>query len=135
MAVTCTRSDLAELGKCYTLNQFSELEQQAILVWRLASWADGVGGSTYATTMTTTLMTDAALVTGAIDFAQMNAALIGLMSDGFDSASVLNFAAGVSAGSSAGAVEAIKCLKGVDLKTLKSLQFYLACYLISRIAP
>ncbi len=64
---------------------------------------------------------------------QMTAALISMMTEAINSGEVLNFAAGVSVISPAGAIAGIKCLKNVPNRTLKAMQLYLACYLISRI--
>ncbi len=130
---TCTRAAFLSSGACWTNQYFSHHDQQAIIVYRLAAWADAAGGSNYLGTLTTTLLTDANDATCGMTNDQMTAALISMLAEAIGSTEALPFTGGVEVLLAANASAAIKCLKNVSNRTLKAMQLYLACYLISRI--
>ncbi len=131
---TCTRASFLSSGVCWTNQYFSHHDQQAILVYQMAIWADSVGGATYAANLTGTLLTDANTATCGMTNDQMTAALISMMTEAITGGEVLLFVSNTTLLTQAGAAAAIKCLKNVPNRTLKAMQLYLACYLIARIA-
>jgi len=135
--MACTRADFLSLGACFSQKNFSVHDQQAIMVLRLALISDSVATTTYASALTTTLLTDSNDATCGMTDDQISAALLGVLWQGVAASFVLFTGTAIPAfGDAPNApnyatknliADAIKCLKNVTDRQLKTMQLFLIC--------
>lgn len=116
MAVTCTSAAWATGGACYNENIVGPKAQLALLVYALALAADSAASTSYATTLSTTLIEDATSNLCGLPDEQLQAGLIDTIFDYTSDATTLDEK-----------MEAIKCLLPVNDGTLHLLIYYLIC--------
>ena len=131
MALTCTRADYVSDGKCFTQKNFSQHEQNAILVYRMAQWVDAqIGTPTYSVSPYTALNTESTTELNGLTNDQLEAAYFSLWNVNIDA----NFAPAQFANGSAvvpltaaTAATAIACLKNYKPSQLKRMKVFLQC--------
>lgn len=133
MPVNCTRDALVTNGACFTQQNFSYHDQQAIIVYRLAQISDAITGSMYASTLTSTLLTDANNMTCGMSDDQMVASFISILNTSFSQDWTISFEiSAVAAITKAQAATAIACLTNVTDAQLRSMQLLLMCKLFNQ---
>lgn len=125
MALGCTRSNFISEGACFTAPSFTPLQQQAILVYRLAQLyqsAGGVAGYTDAAT----LWAAANDATCGMTDDQLRAAMIAVLNADPGSGFVIVLG-GVTSMTRAEAADVIKCFEKYTESQLKKMEIFMWC--------
>lgn len=125
--MACDRATLISQGNCWTQQYFSEQRQNALIVYQLALWADSINGTTYSTTLTSTLLTNANNATCGMTDDQITAAFIGVLLKGIGGGAALTFSNGIDEATVAGKVAAIACLQNLTERQLRTMMLFLFC--------
>lgn len=125
-ALACNRSAYIEAGKCFTQPNFTALQQQAIIVYRLAQILANAGGTDY-TGNISGLWTAAQSATCGMTEDQLIAGFIGVLNAEPTQSTFISINSAIESLDKADAAAAIVCLKNYSMGQLKIMQMFLFC--------